>query len=123
MSERPNERTVIRNQAKQARARFAVKCKRLWKQCCTLEESLQEDLEIRTAKAVRRDMRRHGADGRHTEDGRIAEITFDLILRARAKMVEETVNGAEDSTVSEVFKDLAQENVYEIMRCSCDSKQ
>ena len=40
------------------------------------------------------------------QDGRVAEITIDLVLQARAKMAENKVNGPEDSIVSEMIKQV-----------------
>ena len=48
-------------------------------------------------------------DRHSTEVGRIAEITVDLVLQARAKMAEERVNGPDASTVIEMIKQLPQE--------------
>ena len=51
------------------------------------------------------------------DDGRIAEITFSLVLRARVEMVEEKVNGPRESmVVVEMIKELPQKKVYEITR-------
>ena len=56
------------------------------------------------------------AGDRHsTEDGRMAEIIFDLFLRARAKTEEEKVTGP--SSVAEMIKELPQATVYEVARC------
>ena len=56
--------------------------------------------------------------GRHfTEQRRVAEITIDFVLQARAKMSENKVNGPGDSFVSEKIKQLQQEQIYEITRC------
>ena len=40
-----------------------------------------------------------------TEEGRIVEITVDLVFTARARMAEERVTGLEDSVVAEIIKD------------------
>ena len=64
---------------------------------------------------VRKNGERH-----FTEDGRVAQITIDLVLQARAKMAENKVNGPEDSIASEVIKQLPQENFLEITRCFQD---
>ena len=53
-----------------------------------------------------------------TEVGRIAEITSDFVLRARARMKEqEKVIGAEDSVVAELIKEVPQEKLFEITGC------
>ena len=58
----------------------------------------------------------HG--NRHfTVQGRVAKITIDLVLQARAKMPENKVIGPEDSVVSETIEQLPQEKIYEITRC------
>ena len=60
-------------------------------------------------------------EGRHfTEQGRVAEITIDLVSHARAKMSENKVIGPQDSIVSEMVKQLLHEKVYEITRCFQD---
>ena len=56
--------------------------------------------------------------GRHfTEQRRVAEITIDFVIQARGKMSENKVNGPGDSIVSEMIKQLPQEQIYEITRC------
>ena len=76
-----------------------------------------------TIDEQQRRMPKYKEDGdRHfvTEHGRVAEITIDLVLQARAKMSENKVNGPEDSIVSEMNKQWPQENIYEITRCLQD---
>ena len=48
-------------------------------------------------------------DRHFTEQGRVAEITVDLVLQARAKMSENEVDGPEDAVVGEMIKQLTQE--------------
>ena len=60
-------------------------------------------------------MKRH-----KTEKGRVARITIDFVPQARAEMLENKVHGPEDSIVSETIKQLPQEKIYEITRCSQD---
>ena len=43
---------------------------------------------------------------------------MDFVLQARDRMAEEKVSGPEDSVVAEMIKELLQEKVYEITRCS-----
>ena len=45
-------------------------------------------------------------DRHFLEEGRVAEITMDLVSQARAKMAENKVNGPEDSVVSGMIKHL-----------------
>ena len=52
-----------------------------------------------------------------TVEGRIAEITVDLVLQARAKMSDNKVNGPEDAIVSEMIKKLLVDKIYTIARC------
>ena len=49
-------------------------------------------------------IKKYKTDGdRHfTEEGRNGESTFDLVLKARATMAEEVINGPEDSIVAEI---------------------
>ena len=53
-----------------------------------------------------------------SDQGRVAEITIDLVLRARAKMSENKVNRPDDAIVSEIIKQLPQEKIFEITRRS-----
>ena len=48
-------------------------------------------------------------DRHFTEQGRVAEMTIDLVSKARAKLSEHKVNGPEGSLVSEMIKQLPQE--------------
>ena len=50
-------------------------------------------------------------DRHFADQGRVAEITLDLVSQARAKMSEDTVKGPEDAIVSEVINQLPQENI------------
>ena len=50
-------------------------------------------------------------DRHFTEDRGVAEITVDLVLQAMAKMVEERVNGPEDSIVTEMIKQFPPANL------------
>ena len=43
-------------------------------------------------------------DRHFTAEGRLAEMTIDLVLQARAELPENTVNGPEASIVSEMIK-------------------
>ena len=52
----------------------------------------------------------HRDEDRHfTEEGRVAEITTDLVLEAWIKMAEERFNRPEDFLVTEMMKQLPQE--------------
>ena len=73
-------------------------------------EDTKEEQEMRILKYQKE------GNKQFTEDGRVAEITSDLILQARAKMSKDKVNGPEDSAVSEMIKQLPQEK-YEIVKC------
>ena len=48
-------------------------------------------------------------DQHFTDDGRLAEITVDLVLHAKAKMSE--------NKISEMIKQLLQEEVYFTTKC------
>ena len=56
-------------------------------------------------------------DQHFTDDGRRAEITVDLVLQAKAKMSENKVTRPEDAVVSEMIKQLLQEEVYFTTKC------
>ena len=51
-------------------------------------------------------------DQQFTQDERGTEITIDLVLQARAKMLDNKVNGPEDAVVSEMIKQLPRENPH-----------
>ena len=59
---------------------------------------------------------KYGNDGDRyfTEDGRVAAITMDLVLQARATMSENSVNRPEDSVASKMIKQLPHEKIHEI---------
>ena len=59
-------------------------------------------------------------DRQFSEDGRVAGITVDLVLQARARMLENMGNGPEDAIVSEMIQLLPRENIYAITRCFPD---
>ena len=89
----------------------------------------QGGMERRNAKALPRGLRRQRGDDREDMQfeadgdrhfmggGRNAEFTDELVLRARARMAGEQVNGPEESTVTETIKELLQEKTYEITKC------
>ena len=56
-------------------------------------------------------------DQQFTVDGRRAEITVDLVLQARAKMADNSVNGLEGRVVSEMIKQCLLEKISIITRC------
>ena len=62
-------------------------------------------------------------DQHFTVYGRRAEITVDLVLQAKAKMSENKVTGPEDAVVSEMIKQLLQEEVYFTTKCFQDMVQ
>ena len=78
-------------------------------------EDAEETIEVQENTGSR--STRQMGDRHFTEEGRDDAITIDLVLQARAKMAEERVNGPEDSIVSEMVKQVPQENMYEITRC------
>ena len=49
-------------------------------------------------------------DKHFTEEGRVAEITVDLVPQVRAKMPEDEVNGSGDSIVSQMIKQPPHEH-------------
>ena len=53
-------------------------------------------------------------DRQFSEDGRVAGITVDLVLQARARMLENMGNVPEDAIVSEMIQLLPRENIYAI---------
>ena len=46
-----------------------------------------------------------------SEEGRVAQISVDLVLQARAQMADNKVNGPEDSVVSEMIQQLPLEKI------------
>ena len=52
--------------------------------------------------------------------GRVAQIIIDSVYQARVKVSENNVNGPVDSIVSEMIKQLPQENIHENTRCFQD---
>ena len=52
-----------------------------------------------------------------TEQGRVAEISVDLELQAKASLSDNKVSGLEDSVVSEMIKQLPLETLcdYEVL--------
>ena len=103
-------------QARKGRAEHAVKCKLMLGKRISKRQLLTE-LYAKTEVLGRQKSQRHCAvvyvdpveatdeqkkwimkynedgDGHFTEQGRVAEITVDLVLQARAKMSENEVNG------------------------------
>ena len=84
----------------------------IWKQelqrhCEEAHENVEETIEMQVdgIKKYKKD-----GDGHFTEEERVAEITVHLVLQAKAKMAEERVHGPEDSIVTEMIKQLPQEN-------------
>ena len=56
-------------------------------------------------------------DRQFTMDGRQAEVTVDLVLRAWAKMSDNKISGPKDAMVSEMVKILPLEKFYTTTRC------
>ena len=135
---RPIDRKVLRNQARRARADHAVKCslmpgKKIPKEnprlSCTYRAEWKKELqrhceevyvdpeETKNEQEGRSNKYRQDGDKQFTEEGRMVEITVDMVLQARAKMSESKVNGPEDVVVSEMMKQFPQEKIYEVTRC------
>ena len=72
---------------------------------------LQRQEDDREAEGKVPDRGRQASRGR-----RGAEITLDLVLRARARMVEEEVHGPEDPVVTEMIRELPQEKIFDITK-------
>ena len=132
-SSRPIEREALMQQARKARAEHAVKCKlmlgkRISKKKKLLTELYANGSSIEDGGAWETESQRHCAVvhvdpeettdeqkkwimkyKEFTEQGRVAEITVDLVLQARAKMSENEVDGPEDAVVGEMIKQLTQE--------------
>ena len=56
-------------------------------------------------------------DRHHSENGRTAEITADLVFQARAKLSDNKVSGISDAMVSEMIKALPFEKTYVVENC------
>ena len=56
-------------------------------------------------------------DRQFTMDGRQAEVTVDLVLRAWTKMSDNRISGPEDAMVSEMVKILPLEKFCTTTRC------
>ena len=81
-------------------------------------QDVYDDKEATTEKQEERIMQFRADGDRHfTKEKRIAEMTIDFVLRAKARVSEEKVNGPEDSDVTEMIKELSQEKIYQITRC------
>ena len=135
---RPDERRVLRRQAGKARAAHLVKCRLALGQRRVLRKPLRE-LHInggfsenredwrkelqRPWREVHVDRRRrsrsrgrgsHGTPKKGSnslpKQGRVAEISVDLELQAKALLSDNEVSGPEDSVVSELIKQLPLEN-------------
>ena len=143
ISARPIERKVLRKHARKARANHAVKCSlsrgKIPKRQ-PLTELYVNDSFTQDRDACKKELQRRGAevyvdpeettggtseytkygDRQFSEDGRVAGITVDLVLQARARMLENMGNGPEDAIVSEMIQLLPRENIYAITRCFPD---
>ena len=141
-SSRPIESKVLKQQARKAMAEHAVKCSLMPSKGIPKERPLAEHYVngsfTEHRGAWEKDLQRHSVevhadpedtheeqeqiiikyktdDDRHfTEDGRVAEITIDLMLQAWAKMSGNKVNGREDSIVIEMIKQLPQEKTTKL---------
>ena len=144
-STRPIERKILRKQARKARADHAVQCcllpgKRIPKRKALTElyvngiftedrEEWQKELQrhcdevyvdaLESKEEQERRIVKYSQDGNmhFSVEGRVVEITVDVVLQAKAKMSENKVNGPDDVIVSEMIKQLPQEKVYEVTRC------
>ena len=56
-------------------------------------------------------------DEQFTMEARNAEITVDLVLQARAKMSDNTVDGLEEAVLSEKIEQLPLEKTNFITKC------
>ena len=73
------------------------------------EENDAEEEETTAMREDRINKYKTAGDAHFKDDGRIAEITFTLVLRARVEMAEEKVNGPRDSMVFvEMITELPQ---------------
>ena len=71
----------------------------------------------KTIEAREKRIMKHSEGDRHfTEEGRVAEITIDMVLQAGAKMSQNKVNGPEDAIVSEMIKQVLQEKIFKNTR-------
>ena len=139
------KRSVLRRQARKARAEHLVKCslvpgkKKAKRRPMTelyvngpftedrsewqkelqrhCEEVYTDIEETREEQENRIEYFWKKGNQQFTEDGRTAEITVDPVLQARAKHSENNVNGPEDAIVSEMIKRLPTEKIYTITRC------
>ena len=146
-SARPIDRNVLRKQARKARADHVVKCSLLPRKIPKgkpLTELYVNDSFTQDRDAWKKELQRRGAEvyvdpeetseeqakriakykkdcnRQFTEDGRVAEITVELVLQARARMLENMAMGQKMPIVSEMIQQLPQENIYAITRCFRD---
>ena len=81
-------------------------------------EEVCDDQEETTEKPKGRiSQNKSQCDNQFAKERRIAEIIFDLLLRARTRMAEGKVNGPEDSVVTKTIKELFHEKICEITKC------
>ena len=85
----------------------------LWRHC---EEDYDEK-EMTEKQEERISQFNTEGDRQFTQEERTAEKTIDSVLRARARLAEETINGPEDSVVAEMIKELTQEKTFEFTKC------
>ena len=139
------KRSVLKKQARKARAEHQVKCclepgkeKAKRKPLTELyvkghftedREEWQKELqrhcekvstdqeETKEAQESRIEYFKKKGNQQFTEEGRKAEITVDLVLQARAKLSDNKVNGPEDAIVSEMIKKLLMQKKYTFARC------
>ena len=71
--------------------------KELQRHCVEGYVDIEETIEEQEKRILRY---KEDGDRHFAEEGRVAEITIDLVLPARAKVAENKVNGPEDSIAS-----------------------
>ena len=78
---------------------------------------MYDDPEENTGTQERRVRMFRAEESRQKEEqGRVAEITADLVLRARGNMQSDEATGAEDIIATEILKELRIETVCVIVK-------
>ena len=138
---RRRERRVLRNQAKKAWAENLVKCSLVPRTKGTRRKHLKEpfidgnfsekgqdckeelqrhcmdvyvDLDETNEKQKERIQRCEHLGNEHFSRGRIAEISVDVVLQARARLCDNIVGGLKDKIVSEIVKRLPLTIVFKV---------
>ena len=81
------------------------------------EEVYTDREETREVQGKRIQYSEEKGDQQFTMDGRQAEVTVDLVLRAWAKMNDNKISGSKDAMVSEMVKILPLEKFHTTTRC------